>query len=229
MRRFLPLLGWLGGLAAAAAVLTVAGHGALAGPPLTDPARWPAWAAQRPPLDAAVAALRTGLLGVVWYLVGATALSLAARAAALPRLVVAVDILAVPVVRRVVHRAVGAGLVVTTLAGPAHAADTAPIPPPPAEAADSSTPTLRYVPDTPPPSPPPAAEPTWVVAPGDHLWRIARTSLERAWRRPPTDAEIVPYWRALIALNRDRLAIPDEPDLVYPGQVFRLPPPPPAA
>ena len=33
-----------------------------------------------------------------------------------------------------------------------------------------------------------------------------------------------PYWRVLIEANRDHLAVPGEPDLIYPGQVFTLPP-----
>ena len=40
---------------------------------------------------------------------------------------------------------------------------------------------------------------------------------EDRWPRrgaPPTDAEVVPYWRTLVERNRDRLADPDDPDLV---------------
>jgi nucleoid-associated protein YgaU len=44
----------------------------------------------------------------------------------------------------------------------------------------------------------------------------------------PSDAEVDDYWTRLIAANRDRLAHGDDPDLVFPGQVFDLPPPPAA-
>jgi nucleoid-associated protein YgaU len=37
------------------------------------------------------------------------------------------------------------------------------------------------------------------------------------------DAEVVPYWRAVIEANRDRLADRDNPSLVFPGQEFVLP------
>lgn len=73
-----------------------------------------------------------------------------------------------------------------------------------------------------------AGEPgTWTIAPGDHLWRVAERTLAGAWERPPTDAETSAYLRDLIETNRDRLAVPGHPDLVYSGQVFALPPPPP--
>jgi len=65
------------------------------------------------------------------------------------------------------------------------------------------------------------------VQPGEHLWVIAERTLARAWGRPPTDAEIEPYWRDLVAANRGVLADPANPDLVYPGQVFGLPAVPP--
>jgi nucleoid-associated protein YgaU len=66
----------------------------------------------------------------------------------------------------------------------------------------------------------PAAEVT--VAPGDHLWGIAERTLAAQLGRAPTDAEIAPYWSRLIEANRDRLATGD-PDLIFAGQVFRLP------
>jgi hypothetical protein len=69
---------------------------------------------------------------------------------------------------------------------------------------------------------------TWTIAPGDHLWHVAAQTLGDAWHRPPTDAEVVPYWQALVEHNRGTLAVPDDPDLVYPGQVFELPAVPPA-
>jgi hypothetical protein len=60
------------------------------------------------------------------------------------------------------------------------------------------------------------------------MWGKAAAVLTDAWRRPPTDAEVVPYWQALIEANRARLADPANPDLIFAGQSFELPPPPPA-
>jgi len=73
-----------------------------------------------------------------------------------------------------------------------------------------------------PPRTPAAAAGEVVVAPGDHLWGIAARTLTSRLGRPPTDAEIAPYWSRLIETNRDRLATGD-PDLIFAGQVFRLP------
>lgn len=64
---------------------------------------------------------------------------------------------------------------------------------------------------------------TWVVQPGDHFWSIAERTLARVWGRPPTEAEVAPYWRDVIERNRDRLADRDNADLIFPGQSFALP------
>ena len=70
---------------------------------------------------------------------------------------------------------------------------------------------------TPPPAPP--AESVYVVRPGDCLWAIAQARLD------PTagDVAIDAGWRAIYAQNRD--AIGDNPSLIHPGLVLRLPPP----
>ncbi len=73
-------------------------------------------------------------------------------------------------------------------------------------------------------SPSTAAPDRWVVAPGDHLWGIAEETLADHLGRPPTDAEVVPYWRRVIEANRDRLVHRDDPDLILPGQELVLPP-----
>ncbi len=80
-------------------------------------------------------------------------------------------------------------------------------------------------------SPTPVAEPvladapmeTWTVGPGDHLWSIAEETLLDRWGRPSTDSETTTYWRRLTDHNRDRLVDPDEPDLIYAGQILELP------
>ena len=62
-----------------------------------------------------------------------------------------------------------------------------------------------------------------VVRPGDSFWRVAeRHELERLGRQP-RDAEVATCWRQLVELNRDRLAVPDNPDLLFPGQILTLP------
>jgi serine/threonine protein kinase len=77
---------------------------------------------------------------------------------------------------------------------------------------------------------PPVGQPLrWTIGAGDHLWRVAEQSLMLAWGRRPTSLETDTYWRSLIAANRMQLADPRNPDLVFVGQVFDLPPIPPAA
>jgi nucleoid-associated protein YgaU len=62
-----------------------------------------------------------------------------------------------------------------------------------------------------------------IVGRGDHLWAIARDTLEDALGRAPNDAEISAYWRRLIDQNRSRLVDPDNPDLIFAGQELILP------
>lgn len=62
------------------------------------------------------------------------------------------------------------------------------------------------------------------VDPGDHFWQLAKDTLTDAWGRVPNDHELAPYWATMIELNRNRLAPPGDPNLIYPGQRFALPP-----
>jgi hypothetical protein len=72
-----------------------------------------------------------------------------------------------------------------------------------------------------------AAEPAeHEVVAGESLWTIARDAVAVAVDRPPSDAEVHRYWETLIERNRDRLADADNPDLIFPGQRFELPPAP---
>ena len=59
---------------------------------------------------------------------------------------------------------------------------------------------------------------------GDHFWAIAEKALEDTWGRQPTSVETRAYWRQVIETNRDRLLPPHDPELIYPAQVFGLPP-----
>ena len=79
---------------------------------------------------------------------------------------------------------------------------------------------------------PAAADPRiWTIAPGEHLWAVARETLADSWHRAPTEAEVTPYWREVIETNRSRLIDSANPDYVLAGQTFVLPaiPPEPAA
>ena len=63
------------------------------------------------------------------------------------------------------------------------------------------------------------------VADGDSFWSIAEQLVRYQLGRTPLDDEVIEPWLALIDANLDRLVEPENPDLLHPGQVLRLPPP----
>ncbi|HET6562791.1 MAG TPA: LysM peptidoglycan-binding domain-containing protein [Marmoricola sp.] len=151
-----------------------------------------------------------------------------------------------------VRALVGAALGTTALAAPAAAAPATPLPSAPRSAAlqlpealvglplpdrpTGATPRRAPVPaeaPAPAPAPPPttprkapaatatasAFRPAHTVVAGDSLWSIAADHLA-----PGAGAAHVEHgWRALYDANRPRIG--DDPDLIRPGTVLRLPPP----
>jgi hypothetical protein len=109
--------------------------------------------------------------------------------------------------------------------------ETAPTPPP------TTTPLVR------PPAPPPTTTPfapaapaappaaptagaTHVVTRGEHLWSIAAGRVATAAGKLPADlspADIAPYWRRVVEINRLRLRSGNA-NLVHPGEIVELPP-----
>jgi nucleoid-associated protein YgaU len=241
MRRLVVPSLWVAGLGAAAAALHWAGAGPLAGPPLTEPARWAAWLDGRDPLVAAFGVLRLVALGGLWYLAAVTLVGAALRAAGAVRLVRIADRLTVGPVRRMLAGSVSLGLAASGVM--AVAAPAVRLPAAVAQTSTTSTTALppatvtmhRLGPAEPRAAPPvpqvteistpaPAAD-RWTVKPGECFWTIAEDVLANHLGRAPTDAEIVPYWRRLIEANRSELAHRDNPDLIFPTQVFVVPAP----
>ena len=69
-------------------------------------------------------------------------------------------------------------------------------------------------------TPDPGGLATWIVEPGDHLWGIAAATV--AERSGSEDRmEVARYWLKLIEANADTVG--DNPDLILPGQLIRLP------
>ncbi|MGH8952868.1 MAG: LysM peptidoglycan-binding domain-containing protein [Acidimicrobiia bacterium] len=64
-----------------------------------------------------------------------------------------------------------------------------------------------------------------VVEPGDHLWKISEAHVDSLLGRSAQPEEVAPYWLTVIEVNRDQLQSGD-PDLIYPGEEIKLPPPP---
>lgn len=255
LRRTLPLVAWVGALAAVlAGALALGATAALEAPPLTHPGELGDWAAARQPIEAAFAVLRVLVVALAAYLLLVTCLAVVLRLGPSGRLVTALDVLTLPWVRRIVQGAVGVGLVGASLAAVGSAAaDPSASPSRTLTAADArlaaSAPAhprvgddlLVRLPDV-EPGPPTMEQLDGAVATpaveapvgevtlgaGDHLWSLAERALTEAWGREPTDGELAPYWEQLVEVNRHRLADPANPDLVFPGQVVTVPVPPPA-
>lgn len=225
--RLLRLLALAGGTALALAALAASGQGALAPPPLGDPGGWQPWFDQREPAEAAFALLRLVAVGGCWYLALVTALGTGLRLLRADVLVAVVDRVTVAPVRHLL-----AGSLTLTLVGIGPAAAQTTTTSVPTTTANTVTmvrlPPADAPPEAPPPPPPAPSPDSYTVVPGDCFWTIADDLLAGAWGRPPTDGEIVPYWLRLIEANRAELADPGNADLIFPGQVFTVPPLPPA-
>jgi len=239
VRRAGQPVAWVTGLVGAGLLLRVAASGELASPPLSVEGLT-TWADGREPVAAALALARLAAEVSVWYVLGLSALHVAARLVPVPGGQRLADALALPAARRLVGAGLGFGIVAAS-AVPVH---DRPVAAPGAPgvatmhrvAEDVRGPaTMRphVTPDidehrggvahmVPLPT-------TWTVAAGESFWSIAEELLAEAWGRVPTDAEIDPFWRALVDANRGRLIDPADPDLVHPGQVFEIPPAPSTA
>ncbi|MEN8234469.1 MAG: LysM peptidoglycan-binding domain-containing protein [Actinomycetota bacterium] len=62
---------------------------------------------------------------------------------------------------------------------------------------------------------------TYVVRPGDCLWRIARALLTERNGSTPSSVEIARLWPAIYVANR--AVIGDDPNLIFPGQHLEIP------
>jgi LysM repeat protein len=284
-RRVAPFIGWLALLAGVLGAMLLAGDGALASPPLARPGDWAGWASTRGGPAAALAVVRLVVAGTAgWLLIATVAMSvLQGRGSRSLAVVEVLDVLTVPLVRRVVQGALGVGLVGATVAGAAgHGGQPPPRPvavavaapvlervdegppgsaispittttttpttttPRPAPSTTSTTvPPLAPAPTSPVPSvgadvmavdaippvvPPTPASPTpapstWTVAAGDHFWSIAE-QVTGGSVAGDDERVVRGYWSELIAANRDRLADPGNPDLLFTGDVLVLPPVP---
>ncbi len=226
---------WLATLLTAAAAVASSGR-TLPFPAPAGPADLVLWAAAVGPATATFTMLRAVAMVLLAWLVLSSVASIAVRAVRRPRAVRAVDRWSPRVVRRAADLVAGATVVVaslapTTGAGAAAAPraavvmqDLGPVPSGPVTDAPASPPTLRAA-EPVPVAPTAAAEPgrTWVIGPGDTLWHVAEQEAADDLGRPATARETADRLDRLVALNADRLAVPGDADLVFPGQEFLLP------
>ena len=219
-RRLAGLLS-VGVLAGVLVGLARAGQGRLAPPP-ASPSGWVTWASERTAVEVAAAVLRLALVVAVGYLLAVTALGVGAALLRRRGAVVEVARWSPPAVRWLLGAWLAGSLAVGTAGGA-----TAAGPPPTMVLLPDDEPSPAPAAPAPAPTPPPPAAATITLAPGDHLWSVAARTLAAAWGRPAGDREVAPYWRLLVDLNRSSLPNPSDPDLVFPGEVIRLPPVPP--
>lgn len=64
---------------------------------------------------------------------------------------------------------------------------------------------------------------SYTVVSGDNFWKIAKEQVRNSLGREPSNAEVANYWVSLIDANRSTIRSGD-PDLIFPGEVFTLPP-----
>lgn len=213
------------------------------------------WLEVTPPEDAVVAIVRVLALALACWLLATTFLYLLASLAGVPSLVRGVRWATLPAVRRLVDGVMATSIVAaSTLSSSAlvmaqeptrePAAETRGYVPVPADdgepsytpvpAGDTTPTTSTTVAEQPapteaPPTPSaatPATPATYVVAPGDNLWRIAERHLAAASGRPVEAlplADVHAYWLRLIDTNLAHLASGD-PNLIFPGEQLMLPP-----
>jgi nucleoid-associated protein YgaU len=62
-----------------------------------------------------------------------------------------------------------------------------------------------------------------VVSTGESFWSIAESHVI-ATDPLADDASVTRYWKVLINTNRHVMPVHDNPDLLFPGTVLRLPP-----
>ena len=119
---------------------------------------------------------------------------------------------------------VGPAPVAPALMGPAEVSPAGAVAPPVrAGSAPAVAPPLRVAPPgrtAPPNEPSPSG--TWTVRPGDDFWSIAEAVVARTRGADP--ASVGRYWSVLMAANKDRLPVPGDPGLLFPGDVLVVPP-----
>jgi hypothetical protein len=190
------------------------------------------WVVHAPTEDLFAVAARLIGLGLAWWLLAATALSIIRRVVPGCRRLRALDAWTPAVLRHALDRAlalgIGASLGLASMHPAAAATRDVPVPRVPTAVSPTAvSPTTVNPPTVNPPTRDPATtarEPdaVMVVRAGDNLWVIAQHAL-RAAGEPADSADVAPYWKRVVAANTARLRSHD-PNLIFPGERVVLPP-----
>ncbi len=204
------------------------------------------WLRVTPTEDAVVAIVWTAAVVCTIWLATSTLLYVAARALRVPALIRSVGWMTLPAIRKVSEGALAAILVTSAVAPlPVRAEvpssvvvvvdeDGGLLPPgfvgsgreildevrPPA---DSQIPPLPSFPILSKPVEIETQTAVVTVQAGDNLWTMSRQHLTGVFDWRPSNQEIAPYWRQVIALNQPKL-VSGDPDLIYTGEVIEMPP-----
>ncbi len=235
----------IGALLASAHGLHRLGDGTLAAPGAWSPDALARWYDAVGPALAVMVGVRLAALAAVTWLALAASLQLLVALHPGERLQRLADAAAPALLRRALRGVAGLSMSFGVMApaavpGTAMASEPAQEPVPGGEATATMRPLDPVAPPaTPAPAPPATPAPAPAPAPeaaarptgqdgyrvevGQHLWAIATETVGEALGREPSEREVRRYWVELIAANRDRLVVPDNPDLLYPDQLLRLP------
>lgn len=243
-RQVVPLLAWIATLGATLAGLIAVGE-TLPSPPVTEPSAWGQWFAAQPAVVAVFGLVRLLAIGFGGYLLASILVGTLARLLRAARLVRLADALTLPMVRRLISTAVGVSIATAAMTGlrddevwqtdgtvvtaeMAHTGEAGVGMASLGDADDAGVTMALSDAEGGEGAPAQASEDseaarTVTAATGDHLWGLAAQALSDHRGAAPSDDEVMGYWQRLIEANRERLADPANPDLIYPGQEFVLP------
>jgi hypothetical protein len=245
----------IAGAVALVGTSVIAAVGSDTGPTLESADTARAWLETADAAEVGVVVVKAGVVLGAAYLLVTTGLAVALRRDRCPRLTRATERVTLSPIVRLARRSAGVGLTATVVvsAGPIGTGPSPTDRPPASDPSDAPTMVVLDDPDSradddshstatqrriggsdtgatdPADAPPPpiATDPAvWTIEPGEHLWAVAAETLRDRWSTTPSHAATARYLATLIDANRDVLADPDNPDLVYPGQLFVLPPVP---
>lgn len=187
------------------------------------------WLDQHDSVALAFVIVRLAALCFAAYLLAVSAVSCAARLLALPRTMTVVEHMTLPVLHGLFAGTTAFGVIAVPVAAVPTASAATPVDTTAPQPTDDGQATMHLIADPPEPLPSPAPtlaathDNTWIVRPGESFWTIASEAVSDHLGDAADDRVIDAYWRRLIDANRDRLANPSDPDLLFADQELVLP------